>query len=112
MRDISGTVYRGFPAAKITRTDGGEVKCRGAVTRLSGDGGSFPGCEAHETGMLPSPKLAFTGWMEELACPGDVLEQDGSRWRVLECERLSTGGTAVCARALLERIEEAEDEGA
>lgn len=110
MRDFAGNMYRNFPAAMVTKAGGGEISCRGLVLRPSGGDSSG---EYHGTGMLPSPKWTFTGSMEELAAPGDILEQDGSSWRVLECRELKIGSTAVCVRALLEELgEEADDEGA
>lgn len=101
MRDISKELYREWEPALLTGKNGSGRQVRGLLVRKGGTGTQGPG-ERHESGVLEEPRYIFTGWVDQ-AEPGDVLEQDGQRYTVLEAEFLHLGNVRVAGRLVLER---------
>ncbi|MCI8385297.1 MAG: hypothetical protein HFE95_02500 [Acutalibacter sp.] len=101
MKDISKQVYRNWRPALLTGKDGSTWAARGLVVRKNGTGTDGPG-ERHESGLLEEPRYIFTGWASQ-ARPGDLLEQDGQQYRVLQAEFLCIGNVKAAARLVLER---------
>ena len=108
MRDIAGRVFRRTGLVRLLKPQGQERLGRGIITRQKGQAGNGAAGEGHWLGRLEKPLYAFTGELDG-AQAGDILEQEGLRYRVLQAGSVALGRTRVCARLALEREGIADD---
>lgn len=90
--------------------EGEALEGRGIISALRKETGEIGGVR-HSLGILPRPLYRFTGWFPGLR-GGMILRQAGERYQVLDVRKLLLGERELCTRALLERREKNDVNGA